>query len=265
MTPPDAEPATEPGPRPPALEFDQVTFGYGRIPVLREASLRLREGEFVAVIGANGSGKTTLMRLGLGLLKPSHGTVRLFGEPLSRFRDWGKVGYVPQRASGASTVPVSVNEVVHTGLAGHLGLLHRLRPSDRERVAHVIDLMGLAGLRKEPIGRLSGGQQQRALIARALVTAPRLLVLDEPTTGVDADARGVLRESLEHLVGVEQVAVAYISHDPEGFAGLADRVVELRAGRVLVCEDPTVHGHAHQPPLPVQPGSGPGTGLEQGR
>jgi len=232
--------------RAPALEYDQVTFGYGRIPVLREASLRLLEGEFVAVIGANGSGKSTLMRLGLGLLKPSHGTVRLFGEPLNRFQDWGKVGYVPQRASAASTVPVSVEEVVRTGLAGDLGLLRRPSASHRQRMEHVLDVMGLAAIRKEPVGHLSGGQQQRSLIARALVTAPRLLVLDEPTTGVDADARGVLRESLEHLVHVEGVAVAYISHDPEGFAGLADRVVELRAGRVVVCEDPTAHGHSHE-------------------
>lgn len=233
--------------RPPALEFDQVTFGYGRIPVLREASLRLREGEFVAVIGANGSGKTTLMRLGLGLLKPSHGTVRLFGEPLARFHDWSKVGYVPQRASTASTVPVSVEEVVRTGLAGRLGLLRRPSAADKERIEHVLDVLGLAGIRREPVDRLSGGQQQRSLIARALVTAPRLLVLDEPTTGVDADARGVLRESLEHLVHEEGVAVAYISHDPEGFTGLADRVVELRAGHVVVCEDPSAHGHSHEP------------------
>lgn len=240
--------------RAPALEFDQVTFGYGRIPVLREASLRLLEGEFVAVIGANGSGKSTLMRLGLGLLKPSHGTVRLFGEPLHRFHDWSKVGYVPQRASTASTVPVSVEEVVRTGLAGHLGLFRRPSATDKQRIEHVLDVLGLAGIRKEPVDRLSGGQQQRSLIARALVTAPRLLVLDEPTTGVDADARGVLRESLEHLVHEEGVAVAYISHDPEGFAGLADRVVEMRAGHVVVCEDPTAHGHGHHPATPSATG-----------
>lgn len=232
---------------PPAVEFQQVTFGYGRLPVLREASLRIREGEFVAIIGANGSGKTTLMRLGLGLLKPTHGTVRLFGQPIERFRDWNRIGYVPQRASGASTVPVSVDEVVRSGLAGQLGLLRRPTAAHQARIAHVKDLMGLATIGREPFARLSGGQQQRALIARALVTSPRLLVLDEPTTGVDADARGVLRESLEHLVRVEGVAVAYISHDPEGFAGLADRVVELRAGRVALCEDPSLHGHAHHP------------------
>jgi zinc transport system ATP-binding protein len=237
------------------LEFDQVTFGYGRVPVLRETSLRIAPGEFVAVIGANGSGKTTLLRLGLGLLRPTHGTVRLFGQPVGRFRDWRRVGYVPQRPSAASSVPVSVEEVVRTGLAAQLGLFGRLTPAHRTRVEHVLDLMGLAGLRHRAFATLSGGQQQRALIARALVTEPELLVLDEPTTGVDAGARTVLRESLEHLVHVEGVAVVYISHDPEGFAGLADRVIEIRAGRAVRCEDPSLHVHHHV--LPTEGGDRP--------
>jgi zinc transport system ATP-binding protein len=232
------------------LELDQVTFGYGRIPVLREVSARIAAGEFVAVIGANGSGKTTMMRVSLGLLRPTHGTVRLFGTRLGEFDDWGRVGYVPQRAVAATAVPVSVEEVVGTGLAGHLGLLRRPTKAHRDRIEEVIGQLGLAALRKERITRLSGGQQQRALIARALVTNPDLLVLDEPTTGVDADARTILRESLEHLVRAEGVAVVYISHDPEGFAGLADRVLEMRAGRAVRCEDPSVHGHAHGDPLP---------------
>jgi zinc transport system ATP-binding protein len=233
------------------LELDQVTFGYSRIPVLREVSLRIAPGEFVAIIGANGSGKTTVMRLALGLLRPSHGTVRLFGTRLGDFDEWSRVGYVPQRAVAAAAVPVSVEEVVRTGLAGHLGLLRRPSRAHRERIDEVIDQLGLAALRKERITLLSGGQQQRALIARALVTNPDLLVLDEPTTGVDADARTILRESLEHLVRSEGVAVAYISHDPEGFAGLADRVLEMRAGRAYRCEDPSVHGHPHGHVLPA--------------
>jgi zinc transport system ATP-binding protein len=242
--------------RPPAvLEYDQVTFGYGRIPVLREASLRVGAGEFVAVVGANGSGKTTLMRLGLGLLRPSHGVVRLFGTRLERFRDWGRLGYVPQRAAAEGALPVSVEEVVRTGLAGLLGLVRRPSAQHRQRIEHVLDLMGLVELRRQPVAELSGGQQQRALIARALVTDPRLLVLDEPTTGVDSDARSVLREALEHLVHTEGVAVVYVSHDPEGFAGLAHRVVEVRAGRVVPCEDPSAHGHRHHLPL-QQRGSG---------
>lgn len=219
-----------------ALEFDRVTFGYGQVPVVQDVSLRVRPGTFVALVGANGSGKTTLMRLGLGLLRPTEGAVRLFGVDAGRFRERWRVGYVPQRASAATSLPISVVEVVRTGLAGQLGPGRRFTGRHRERLEHVLDLMGLEGVRRRRLSELSGGQQQRALIARALVTGPRLLVLDEPTTGVDAQARAVLREALHHLVTVEGIAVVYVSHDPEGFAGLADRVVEVRAGGV-VCLD----------------------------
>jgi zinc transport system ATP-binding protein len=214
------------------LAFEQVTFGYNRLPVLREVSLHVREREFVALVGGNGAGKTTMMRLGLGLLRPTHGTVRLFGERVERFRRRCLVGYVPQRAAANLAIPISVGEVVRTGLAGHLGLVRRPNAKERQRVEHVLDLLGLSRLRRQPIAELSGGQLQRTLIARALVTQPQLLVLDEPTTGVDADARRILREALEHLVETEGVAVVYISHDPEGFQGLADRVVEVHAGRL---------------------------------
>ncbi|MDQ3431815.1 MAG: ATP-binding cassette domain-containing protein [Actinomycetota bacterium] len=223
---------------PVALEFDRVTFGYGPVPVVREVYLRVSQGTFVALVGANGSGKTTLMRLGLGLLRPSEGVVRLFGVDAARFRERWLIGYVPQRASAATTLPVNVVEVVRTGLAGQLRPGRRFTGRHRERLDHVLDLMGLDGVRHRRLSELSGGQQQRALIARALVTAPRLLVLDEPTTGVDAEARAVLREALGHLVTVEGIAVIYVSHDPEGFTGLADRVVEVRAGNV-VCLDST--------------------------
>lgn len=227
------------------LAFDDVTFGYGRVPVLEHADLQVAAGEFVAVIGANGSGKTTLMRLGLGLEHAQRGTVSLFGTPVARFHEWHRVGYVPQRAGVGAAIPLSVDEVVRSGLAARLGPLRRPNAGQRDRLTHALELTGLAGLRTQPMTRLSGGQQQRALIARALVTGPELLVLDEPTTGVDADARVTLRESLQHLVQVEGVAVVYVSHDPEGFAGLADRVVEVRAGQVLPCDDPSAHGHGH--------------------
>ena len=225
-----------------ALSFEKVTFGYGRTPVLREVSVGIHPGEFYAIVGANGSGKTTLMKLGLGLLSPSFGTVRLFGVPIERFTDWHKVGYVPQRAAARPALPISVDEVVRTGLAGHLGLLRRPTAKHRERVEHVVDVMSLQDIRRAPINRLSGGQQQRALIARALVTRPQLLVLDEPTTGVDAGARSALRNALEHLVRDEAVAVAYISHDPEGFTGLADHVVEVVGGHL---HDLPLSEHAH--------------------
>lgn len=216
---------------PPALELDEVSFAYGGGPVLRHASLRVSEGEFVAVVGGNGSGKTTLMKIALGLLPPGTGHVRLFGDDIRSFRDWHKVGYVPQRAVAVSALPVSVDEVVGSGLAARARWLGRRRPEEHARIEHVVDLLGLMEVRRSRMSELSGGQQQRALIARALVTAPRLLVMDEPTTGVDSRARQILRTSLEHLVDVEGMAVVYVSHDPEGFSGLAQRVVEVADGR----------------------------------
>ena len=226
----------------PTIEFEQVTFGYGRFPVLRDVSLRIYPGEFYAIVGANGSGKTTLMKLALGLLRASYGAIRLFGVAVEDFHDWHKVGYVPQRAAARPALPISVDEVVRSGLAGQLGLLRRPDAAALRRIEHVVDVMGLHDIRSTSIARLSGGQQQRALIARALVTSPQLLVLDEPTTGVDADARHALREAIEHLVRVEGVAVAYVSHDPEGFNGLAHHVVEVAAGRLI---DASLHEHHH--------------------
>lgn len=212
------------------LEVDRVSFGYGGTPVLRDVSLRVDGGELVAIVGANGSGKTTLVKLAVGLLRPAKGTVRILGVDIGRLRDRSAIGYVPQRAVAVTRLPISVEEVVATGLAAQVGLLKRPSPRQRMRTEQVMDLLGLTAVRGRPVATLSGGQQQRALIARALVTAPRLLVLDEPTTGVDADAREALRDSLEHLVRREGVAVIYISHDPEGFAGLANRVLEMRYG-----------------------------------
>ncbi len=237
---------TPPGPdRSCPLELDGVSFAYGRSMVLWDVSLRVRQGEFVAVVGPNGSGKTTLMKLGLGLLQPGAGQVRLFGQEVRSFRSWSQVGYVPQRAQATSALPVSVEEVVVSGLAARTRRFRRL-PEEVERIDHVVELLALEGSRRSRMAELSGGQQQRALIARALVTAPQLLVLDEPTTGVDAEARSVLRESLRHLVEVEKMAVVYVSHDPEGFAGLAQRVVEVEGGR-------TREGHG-QPAVQVAKG-----------
>lgn len=228
-----------------AVELDRVSFGYGTVPVLQEVSLRVHEGEFVAVVGDNGSGKSTLLRVSLGLLRPDAGTVRLFGVDPVSLREWWRVGYVPQRAATTSALPLSVEEVVRTGLAGTTRARRR-GPASRERFDHVMELMGLDGVRRRRLSELSGGQQQRALIARALITAPRLLFLDEPTTGVDAPARSILRESLEHLVGVEGMAVVYVSHDPGGFSGLAHRVVEVEAGRLKAVSPPVDAPGDHQ-------------------
>ncbi|TLP80040.1 metal ABC transporter ATP-binding protein [Nesterenkonia sphaerica] len=222
----------------PVLEFDRVGFAYERQPILSGISLSICAGECTALVGPNGNGKSTLARLALGLIQPTHGVIRLFGTQVHRFRHWSLIGYVPQQVAVAAALPISVEEVVRSGLAGQLRPLRRASSTQEERIEHVMDLMGLQQLRRRRFSQLSGGQQQRALISRSLVTTPRLLFLDEPTSGVDTEARTALRDSLEHLVSIEGLAVVYISHDPAGFEGLARRVLEVRDGHVRPAPGP---------------------------
>ncbi|PTA47074.1 MULTISPECIES: metal ABC transporter ATP-binding protein [unclassified Micromonospora] len=170
----------------PVIDIAHATVGYDGRPVLRDVSLTLTAGEVVAVLGANGSGKSTLVRAALGLVPLGAGSVTLFGTPQRRFRQWHRIGYVPQRLGAGGGVPATVAEVVASGRLARRGVLRPAGRADREAVAAALRAVGLADRAGDPVATLSGGQQQRALIARALAGGPELLVLDEPTAGVDA-------------------------------------------------------------------------------
>jgi zinc transport system ATP-binding protein len=192
----------------------RVSFAYDGTPVLVDIDFAIEEGDFLAIIGPNGSGKTTLVKLVLGLLRPTSGEIEIFGRPPSAFTDRRKVGYVPQKATHIDPFfPASVEEVV--GMA----LLSGSRPgglSGREarvRVHSALEQVGMAEFAKGPIGRLSGGQQQRVFIARALVTTPRILFLDEPTTGVDAETQASFYDMLHRLNRSEGLTIVLVTHD----------------------------------------------------
>jgi zinc transport system ATP-binding protein len=173
-----------------AVELIDVTFAYGSgPPVLRDLDLAVEPGEFVAVAGPNGGGKTTLVRVALGLERPSAGAASLFGEPAHSFSHRSRLAYLAQRAQLGTEAPATVREVVAAGRLAAGALLGPLRRRDREVVMEAIARVGLAGVADRPLARLSGGQQQRAFIAKALAGEPALLVLDEPTTGVDVEAQ----------------------------------------------------------------------------
>ncbi|ATO16937.1 ABC transporter [Micromonospora sp. WMMA2032] len=171
---------------PPVIEIAHATVGYDGRPVLRDVSLTVTAGEVVAVLGANGSGKSTLVRAALALVPLGAGSVALFGTPQRRFRHWHRIGYVPQRLGAGGGVPATVGEVVASGRLARRGVLRPAGRADREAVTAALRAVGLADRVGDPVATLSGGQQQRALIARALAGGPELLVLDEPTAGVDA-------------------------------------------------------------------------------
>jgi zinc transport system ATP-binding protein len=189
-----------------------VSFAYAGTPVLVDIDLTIKEGDFLAVIGPNGSGKTTLVKVILGLLQPAEGQVMLFGKPPGDLSDRGRIGYVPQKATHVDPFfPASAEEVVGMALlAESRAAAARER---RGRVLRALDIVGMGEFGRWPIGRLSGGQQQRVFIARALVTSPKILFLDEPTTGVDTETQTSFYDLLDRLNRQEGLTIVLITHD----------------------------------------------------
>ena len=211
-----------------AVEFAHVEFGYlpGQ-PVLLDVDLQIEAGEFVALAGPNGGGKTTLLRLTLGLERPTRGDVRLFGEPADSFRERAGLGYLAQRTTLGVQAPATVREVVAAGRCARKPF-GRFARSDDDAIEDAIERVGLGELRSRPLTRLSGGQQQRAFIAKALAAEPRLLALDEPTTGVDVESQEALAELLARLHRELGVTILYVSHEFGAIEHVVERLVLVR-------------------------------------
>lgn len=244
---------------PPVVSLRGVTAALGGRPVLRGVDLTLRRGEVVALLGTNGSGKSTTVRATVGQVPLSAGELELFGTPLSRFRAWSRVGYVPQRSTASGGVPATVREVVSAGRLARGGL-RPLRREDRQAVREALELVSLADRARDPVDALSGGQQQRVLIARALAARPDLLIMDEPLAGVDLGSQRVLAETLRDQVA-RGVTVLLVLHELGALAPLIDRSVVLDRGRVArgapLPDDHSCHPHGEPAPGPATPGAAP--------
>jgi zinc transport system ATP-binding protein len=231
-----------------AVELQGVSFAYrAGQPVLEGVDLALGEGEFVAVAGPNGGGKTTLMRVVLGLERPSAGTALLYGEPAHRFSGRQRLGYLAQRSQASGDAPATVREVVAAGRMASGRLVGRLRSEDRRLVGEAIGRVGLDRFADTPVRTLSGGMQQRAFIAKALAGQPSLLVLDEPTTGVDAESQESLAELLARLHGELGVTIVYVSHEFGAVEHHVERLVLVRRTIVFDGSPPDLPGVWHDP------------------
>jgi len=245
----------------PAVVFDHVTFGYGREDVLVDVDFEVAEGTFTALIGPNGAGKTSLLRLLLGLNRARSGTIRVFGKaPGSRGH---RIGYVPQATGVPDGFPLTAEDVVLMGRYPRVGYGRRPKAADREAAREALGRVMLADRAGRRFSELSGGQQRRALIARALVAEPRLLLLDEPTAGLDPASQARFYDMCCTLQRTEGLTLIAASHDVEVVARhadavlLIDRTVRATGTPRAVLESDQLdavydfpHDHVHRPRPP---------------
>jgi len=231
-----------------AIDLDGVSFAYrAGQNVLESVDLEIGEGEFVAIAGPNGGGKTTLVRIVLGLERPSEGTASLYGEPAHRFSRRRTLGYLAQRSELGGDAPATVREVVSAGRLAAGGLLGPLRRRDRELVTEAIERVGLGDVADTPVRTLSGGMQQRAFIAKALAGEPSILVLDEPTTGVDAESQESLASLLARLHSELGATILYVSHEFGAVEHFVERLVLVRRTIVFDGSPQALPGVWHDP------------------
>lgn len=220
------------------IDCDNVGFQYGHSTVLENITLQVKAGEFWALIGPNGSGKSTLIKIILGLLKPDEGTVKLFGHSAESFKQRERIGFVSQKSNSFNSgFPATVLEVVKSGLTRKVGLFKGFSKLDEQRAIDALKIVKMDAFSTSNIGELSGGQQQRVFIARALVGEPDLLIMDEPTVGIDQKNVASFYSMLNDLNREHGIAILLVTHE-------IDLVTELASH--VACLNRSIHFHGVQ-------------------
>jgi zinc transport system ATP-binding protein len=233
------------------IEVENVSFRYGSEPIFTKIGFSIYKGDFVALIGSNGTGKSTLLRLILGELAPATGHIRLFDQDIRQFKDWPKFGYVPQ--AGVQSIvnfPATAEEIVKAHLYSQIGLLRFPKKEHRDKTQRALALVDMAAYSKRLIGNLSGGQQQRVMLARVLVNDPAMMLLDEPTTGVDTQTVQSLYELLSRLNRETGLTIVMVTHDIGKAINYVSRILCLEEGSLVELgkaqiDEELAHKHKH--------------------
>lgn len=224
------------------IDVKNVKFGFTDLPILTDVSFSVYEGDFVSIIGSNGAGKSTTLRLLLGELTPDSGSIEILGKPSKSFKEWYKVGYVPQNAfDGNTSFPATVMEIITANLYHKIGLFRFTKKEHKERAMNALRLVGMEDFSKRMIGELSGGQRQRVMLARALVGEPTMMVLDEPTTGVDAKTIASFYELLKKLNEEQRLTIIMVTHDIAKSTDYVTRTFCLEDGSLVELDKEQIH------------------------
>jgi len=222
----------------PIFDVKNLNFSVRGQQILSKISLEIFNGEYIAIIGPNGGGKTTLIRMLLGLEKPTGGEIKLFGKKLVNFKEWSKIGYVPQRASLVdANFPATVLDIVKMGRTSKRKLFAKVSAQDIDAVDDAMIKMDIQNLKDKMVGTLSGGQRQRVMIARALASNPEILILDEPNTGVDMVSQKRFYELLSKLNREENMTILFITHDIGVIADDIGRLFTINE-KAIICNNP---------------------------
>jgi zinc transport system ATP-binding protein len=197
------------------IEIQDLSFSYGEQKVISNLNYTVKERDFLGIIGSNGAGKTTLMKMIVGLLPPSSGDIKLFGQSVRKFKDWERIGYVPQKNAFNPLFPATVREVVLSGLYNNKNLIRRVSKAQHGQCDDALEVMRIQDIADKRVGQLSGGQQQRVFLARALINHPDLLILDEPTVGIDAETQAGFFDLIFHMHAHHHMTFLMVSHDLE--------------------------------------------------
>ena len=221
-----------------AIEISRLSFFRSHTPILDRVDLEIAQGEFVGIFGPNGGGKTTLLKLLMGFIEPEQGFVRIFGKPPAESRH--RIGYVPQVHRIDPDFPITLEELVLLGRKPKRLFFERFRKEDLDARDHWIYRLGLKEHRKQAYGKLSGGLAQRALLARALVSEPDLILLDEPTANIDAQSLSIFLEALQELQGKKTIVL--VTHDLRTLTQRADRLLYVQ-GSIAMLAPSEICGH----------------------
>lgn len=211
------------------IEIKNISFSYSNEEIIKNVNLSIHKGDYLGIVGSNGSGKTTLLRIILGLIKSKSGSIKLFEQDIEEFKDWSKIGYVPQKVINFdNNFPLTVLEVVLMGRYGKIGLFHNTTTEDRKKVEEALIHVDMWNYRNKQIGDLSSGQQQRVFIARALAGNPEILFLDEPTVGVEKDIKNKFYQLLHDLNEKLKLTIVIVTHDIESMSNEAMHVACMK-------------------------------------